>query len=472
MQSSNPTVPSEVAANICIDILKPDSVTWRICSDKQENISMLQTKLNYNILAAKGGKKFTKKVIENFMLFNKKDANSEKNVKNWHWDSQKSWGNFCKNPSILQSPINILTSNIANRNYGKGIQKDSRMNFGIDYHFEEVPTVIKKHYEELFVHFMNYAGVLKYTVDNVNLVFQPQYLSFKFPGEHLIDGKRPEGEVLIHFTELNSNRKTWITNGLVVVIPLNPKKEHANLSFFENLNPDFWKLGIKKDGEYRPKKTLSKLTLLKLEKTPLKFSLDDLMRKATQENPKFYSYLGSQTTPPCTPNVVYLVLDKPLNLSCCQFKILRESSLMTTRPKEIHARLPQELKGRKVYELRHQEVRNTPKVRAYFHAALKKYKIYNKILKNSLGGAKAVKKCPSIALAGHSSHASPVARKASNSIMKSPYRPKTIKELNHHIRKLNKRAIVAMRKRGPNAKRERVAALAAIKAETESMTCS
>ena len=63
-------------------------------------------------------------------------------------------------------------------------------------------------------------------------------------------------------------------------------------------------------------------------------------------NPLSYFYLGSMTTPPCDgiinnqlEFVNHLVVGRPLQISNCQLKILRENSIATDSPKQIHARM-------------------------------------------------------------------------------------------------------------------------------------
>lgn len=80
---------------------------------------------------------------------------------------------------------------------------------------------------------------------------------------------------------------------MILSIPLKPTKTSLNLSFFENLNIDFWKNGIKKSGQYVPKKEFH-------GKKELKFSLYDMMRKVAKLDYNYYSYIGSETVPPCS----------------------------------------------------------------------------------------------------------------------------------------------------------------------------
>jgi len=60
--------------------------------------------------------------------------------------------------------------------------------------------------------------------------------------------------------------------------------------------------------------------------------------------------MGSETIPPCKENVMHITLDKPLQIPGCQFKLLREGSLITSRAKEIHSRLEMPNNDRPVYK--------------------------------------------------------------------------------------------------------------------------
>lgn len=448
----------EIASNYCVEIRKRDNFTWRLCFDKRSVVSRFHTQLSFNILARSG--KVDTKTLEKFMLKLSENKESGKdNLKLWHWDTQKDWKGECRNKDNLQSPINIETP-LAKRTSLTGTR------YGIEYQFDEVHTLIRKHYNELHIHFTESAGVLKLWVDNQALIYQPQYMSFRFPGEHLYNGKRYPGEVLIHLTEMNPNRKTWVTNGLVLSIPLNPKKDNPNLGFFENLNPDFWRMGIQNDGQYIPKKVM--------QKQLLKFNLGDLFRASTNQNPDYFVYLGSETVPPCTPNIMYIVLSAPIEISNCQFKVLRENSLLTDRPKEVHARLPQDLKNRKIYTI--SKVKWSPQIKSIIPLIIKKFQAYNKVISRMVTGTTShggrrgghlVSRTVRNAIKNCAAANNPLAAIA----IKVPLRPRTLKALNKHIAKINKQTIKAMKMKGPQAKQMRKAALAAVQAETGSMNC-
>ena len=67
-------------------------------------------------------------------------------------------------------------------------------------------------------------------------------------------------------------------------------------------------------------------------------------------NPNFYMYYGSSTTPPCNENVIHIVVDKAMKIPSCQFRLLRENSLVSSKPKEIHSRVEKPANERVVYK--------------------------------------------------------------------------------------------------------------------------
>jgi hypothetical protein len=91
-----------------------------------------------------------------------------------------------------------------------------------------------------------------------------------------------------------------------------------------------------------------------------------------KDQPNYYFYLGSNTIPPCDGNITYnlenvyhLVISKPLKISNCQLKLIRENSLFTTSVKSIHARLTQPSNKRKVYTLTNSKLIFRPNVESF-----------------------------------------------------------------------------------------------------------
>jgi len=119
----------------------------------------------------------------------------------------------------------------------------------------------------------------------------------------------------------------------VFSVPLEYKEGQTNLEVLETLNIDFWKFEIKeaKNGFYQPSDYLTKKKKI--------FKMSKLMKDVVATNPLYYFYLGSLTTPPCDEFVNHMVASKPLMISNCQLKVLRENSLATDHAQQIHSRM-------------------------------------------------------------------------------------------------------------------------------------
>jgi hypothetical protein len=190
-KSQNP----EVFANYCLTIFVPDEARWRICQTRQADISKLHLKVLFSIL-----KKTTKNkadLMDKFIGSTK--VGSVEEVKEWSWDEQMNWGGKCRG-TTLQSPIDILTNNA----------KEPDPKFRIQMHLTDVHTLIKKNFKEVIVTFIKFGGIMKLTIEGTYTLYTPQYMSFRFPGETIINGKRSEGDILLNFAELSSERVKFI----------------------------------------------------------------------------------------------------------------------------------------------------------------------------------------------------------------------------------------------------------------------
>jgi carbonic anhydrase len=338
-------------ANYCIDLYVPDEARWRVCSGSEDKISKLHMKIVFNVVSSKlkGRAGLISNVLQNSRI------GREVPVARWSWENQEKWKGSCS-ANFMQSPINILP---------KQVVKAKGVNFSISHHLLPVHTLIKRNEKEAIVAFMNFGGVFQILIDNTYLMFTPVYMSFRFPGEHLIDGDRKLGEILIHFTELSKQRKTMTSNGLILSIPLEPTADGLEIDSFEQLNVDFWKYEIQKHGTYTPKKFLKKKLL--------PFDLSSIMKKVSDLKPDYYFYYGSHTTPPCAENTYHLVINKPLQIAGCQFKLLRDNSLFSSRAKEIHARMEKPLGDRTVYTLSSAQVSYIRNISGIYPQSFNKY---------------------------------------------------------------------------------------------------
>ena len=280
----------------------------------------------------------------------------EEPINNWNWNTQEKWGGKCKT-TFMQSPINI----------NKVSTLKSSVNFSVSHHLNPVHTLIKRNFKEVIVAFMNFGGLIQISIDNTFLLFTPVYMSFRFPGEHLFDGVRHHGEILLHFTELSSQRKTSTSNGFILSIPIKANSKGLNIDSLEDLNMDFWKYEIEKNGMYAPKKFLKKKLLA--------FDLSAFLKKLDDLKPNYHFYFGSQPTPPCSEQTYHLVADKPLIMAACQFKILRDNSLFSEAPKEIHARMDMPLTERTVYSFSSSSFNYIPSISGLIPQSFNKYLI-------------------------------------------------------------------------------------------------
>lgn len=100
-----------------------------------------------------------------------------------------------------------------------------------------------------------------------------------------------------------------------------------------------------------------------------------MITKVVDLDPKFMMYFGSETTPPCEESVIHILVDKPLHMAGCQFKLLRENTLVSTQPKEIHARFDKPLTERTVYTFGKSQVEYMPSIEGLVPLSFNKYVI-------------------------------------------------------------------------------------------------
>lgn len=182
---------ARLAANYCLEINVPDEARWRICHKSQDRISALHMKLIYHTLNANFKGKMG--VISDFL--SKARVGREVPMGNWSWETQNKWKGKCMS-NLMQSPINFLKTEV----------KKASTGFSMAYNFLPVYTMIKRNQKELIVTFMNFGGTVQLAIDGTFILFTPTYMSFRFPGEHMFEGKRYMGEIIIHLTELSTQR--------------------------------------------------------------------------------------------------------------------------------------------------------------------------------------------------------------------------------------------------------------------------
>lgn len=98
-------------------------------------------------------------------------------------------------------------------------------------------------------------------------------------------------------------------------------------------------------------------------------------------HPESVFYMGSHTTPPCEENTYHMVFTKPLIMSGCQFKLLRENSLLTHKLSNIHARTEQPVADRILYRFNTAKMKQIKNIHSVIPPAYNKYLLKNGGLK-------------------------------------------------------------------------------------------
>ena len=278
-------------ADFCLEVLAPEQARWRICSKTPLEIYRLHLKLVFAVIQSNMSPNTSQKVLIEKFLSNSLLAAEKMSLK-WNWETQNQWGGQCKS-SFMQSPLPI-------RQDDSLITLTQDIHFKITYNLLETKVKITRRFNEIVITFVNDPGVFKISSGTQYILYRPQYISFRFPAEHVILGKRYEGELQIHCKEIIKDPKKMRTKGFIISVPLAVHENHVNLDVLETLNIDFWKFEVKnsKNGFYYPYDYISKILFKKAKKTKT-FKLSELMKNIVDMKPLYYFYLGSLNTPPC-----------------------------------------------------------------------------------------------------------------------------------------------------------------------------
>jgi carbonic anhydrase len=222
------------------------------------------------------------------------------------------WGslspNFaaCSNGKI-QSPVNIAYTDIVLNNELKSLDRNY------------VPTnaTLVNNQFNIGVHFEGKVGDININGKNYSL----RQLHWHVPAEHWAHGRRHEAELhLVHLTEDLSN---------IAVI--------AALYNLGDPDPIISKIEDKLNGLYFKNREGIKDAKIALGT----FDVEELNKKIH----RYYRYVGSLTTPPCTEGVIWNIIGKVRTLSKEQLKLLKA-------PLDVefqrNARPLQQLNGRKI----------------------------------------------------------------------------------------------------------------------------
>ena len=184
-------------ANYCLEVFSFRKVRWKICSVSSLSVYRMYLKLVYAIIKSSSKSKDLQslKVSLNKFLSNSIIAPKKSNL-NWSWNDQNQWHGTCKS-SFMQSPQKIEKNNV-------NLEQISSLK--ITYKLFDSEIKIVKRGFELIVRFQSDPGLIKMAYMDSFLLFQPKYISFRFPGEHIILGKRYSGEILINCDEYGNNK--------------------------------------------------------------------------------------------------------------------------------------------------------------------------------------------------------------------------------------------------------------------------
>ncbi|WJX11511.1 carbonic anhydrase [Trifolium repens] len=222
------------------------------------------------------------------------------------------WGSLspnyatCSNGKI-QSPVNIAYTDIVLNNELKSLDRNY------------VPTnaTLVNNQFNIGVHFEGKVGDININGKNYSL----RQLHWHVPAEHWAHGRRHEAELhLVHLTEDLSN---------IAVI--------AALYNLGDPDPIISKIEDKLNGLYFKNREGIKDAKIALGT----FDVEELNKKIH----RYYRYVGSLTTPPCTEGVIWNIIGKVRTLSKEQLKLLKA-------PLDVefqrNARPLQQLNGRKI----------------------------------------------------------------------------------------------------------------------------
>jgi len=179
--------------NFCVEIFIINKVKWRICSIRRTNIFRLYIKLKFNIIISGNkikGARAMKQMFYKFLSWPYFPAKKMTSL-DWDWNNQDKWEDNCKS-DFMQSPRRI-------DEYNTSI--DQKRKLKVNYRFDNVKIEIVKHGPELIVLFKENQGLLMISYGKNYSFFYPKYISFRFPAQHIVLGKRFPGEILITFED-------------------------------------------------------------------------------------------------------------------------------------------------------------------------------------------------------------------------------------------------------------------------------
>jgi len=180
-------------ANYCLEIFVPFEVRWLLCTKTLIDVYRFHLKLVFSMIKfnVNMNKVDSAKIMDRFLSNTK--LTSQNSSTQWNWATQSKWEGKCRS-RFMQSPIEIKQSNTI-------IPSQKSLKFY--YQILNTNVEVVRRFNEIVVKFQNDPGLFMIEIDKKRIVFEPKYISFRFPGQQLINGKKYPGEMLINCKELN-----------------------------------------------------------------------------------------------------------------------------------------------------------------------------------------------------------------------------------------------------------------------------
>nr|XP_043620180.1 alpha carbonic anhydrase 4-like [Erigeron canadensis] len=214
--------------------------------------------------------------------YNRYDAGDEKefSYEESAPDGPEKWGSLSAEWKVCsdgksQSPINIDT------------KKAKEQSSDLKKSYKEAPAKIFNRHHNIAVEWQGDAGSIEVNGSTFKLV----QCHWHTPAEHTIDGKKYDAE--LHFVHSNENDQKAVLGLLYAVGESDPFIKDVIASKIKGLGSNGNDLGEVSAG------------------------------KITSDNNKYFRYIGSLTTPPCSEGVIWTVAEKVRPISEEQIKLLK-----------------------------------------------------------------------------------------------------------------------------------------------------
>ena len=213
--------------------------------------------------------------------------------RDFDYSSQSSWDCACSTGSF-QSPIPLVSSQAL---------VDSQASLSMKYSkSSKDPIAIHKNHREIEL-FGSFGDLSYKNPDKDPQIFASYKISFKFPSEHTINTRQYPLEIIVH----HKSQETLEEATLSILVKEDSKGESDLNKFLVNIDSETWSFE-------EPVTILSKPNL-------------KLLLSENNEKNGFFSYMGSETSPPCNENIEKFVMKKAIKVPISQILALKKRSV-------------------------------------------------------------------------------------------------------------------------------------------------